>query len=128
MTFLFKLARRAARLRAPLCLVFAGVFAACSSDSLTSTTEDSTPSETHAAGVVAAPAFSIASGAGIPFGHFAQPTTTFGERYSGGMRNIYPGDLLDELAGIKERGGRVILNLAGAPPRYTDGSGHFSLS
>src|SRR3954451_3782888 len=128
MTFLFKLARRAARLRAPLSLALAVVFAGCSGDSLTSTTDNSTPSENEAAGIVTAPAFSLTSASGIPFGQFKQPTSTFGNRYTGGMRNIYPGDLLEELKGIKDRGGRVMLNLAGAPPRYTDGAGNFSLS
>ena len=128
MTFLFKLARRAARLRAPLALTCGIAIAGCNGDSLTSTTENSTPPGTETVGVAAAPAFSIASGDGIPFGHFHQPTNTFGERYSGGMRNIYPGELLEELKGIKDRGGRVMLNLAGAPSRYTDGSDHFSLS
>jgi hypothetical protein len=51
-----------------------------------------------------------------------------GVRYNGALRNIYPNLLLDELKAIKERGAKVVLNLAGAPPRYTDGSGHFSLT
>lgn len=133
MTYLFKLARRAAGLRAPLSLSLVLAFAiastGCSNDSLTTPADGSTVPETAGlAGAPAAPLFSTSFRGGMPFGHFAQPTETFGDRFNGGMRNIDPSKLLDELKAIKERGGKVVLNLAGAPPRYTDGSGHFSLA
>jgi hypothetical protein len=129
MTYLFNLARRAARLRAPLALGIVVLFAGCNGDSLTSPAEDSTPLEP--AGHTSVPtglAFSATFRGGIPFGHFAQPTSTLGDRFNGGMRNIYPNNLLSELKAIKERGGKVVLNLPGAPLRYTDASGNFSLS
>jgi hypothetical protein len=125
MTYLFKLARRAARFRAPLSLALAIAFAGCNGDSLNSTSDESAPPE--AAGL-AGPSYSTGFSGGIPFGSFAQPTSAFGDRYNGAMRNIYADNLLDELKAIKDRGGKVMLNLAGAPPRYTDGSGHFSLT
>jgi hypothetical protein len=120
MIYLFKLARRTARLRAPLSLALAITFAGCNGDPLTSPTGDSSPPT--------APSFATSFIGGIPFGTFAQPTSVFGDRYNGAMRNIYPENLLSELKAIKERGGKVVLNLAGAPPRYTDGSGNFSLT
>jgi hypothetical protein len=122
MTYLFKLARRTARLRAPLALALAIAFAGCNGDSVSSPTDDSTPLETTGLPTAsAAPSFSTSFVGGIPFGTFAQPTSTLGDRYNGAMRNIYPNLLLDELKAIKERGAKVVLNLAGAPPRYTDG-------
>jgi hypothetical protein len=126
MTYLFKLARRAARLRAPLWLALAIAFAGCSGDSLTSPADTSPPAD--GAGVSAGPSFSTSYRGGIPFGNFAQPTSDFGDRYNGAMRNITPDKLLSELKAIKDRGGKVVLNLAGAPPRYIDNSGNFSLS
>ena len=129
MTHLFKLARRTARLRAPLSLALAIGFAGCNGDPLSSPADDSTPVGTAGLpSVPAGPSFSTSFRGGIPFGTFAQPTSTFGSRYNGGMRNIDQNNLLDELKAIKERGGKVVLNLAGAPPRYTDGSGNFSLT
>jgi hypothetical protein len=129
MTHLFKLARRAARLRAALYLALAVVFAACTGDSLTNSSSDSNPTETGDPGSIpAGPSFSTSFRGGIPFGTFALPTSYFGTRYNGGMRNIDPNSLLRELQAIKERGGKVVLNLAGAPPRYTDSSGRFSLT
>jgi hypothetical protein len=103
-----------------LSLALAIAFAGCNGDPLTSPTEDSSPA--------AAPSFATSFLGGIPFGTFAQPTSVFGDRYNGATRNIYPENLLSELKAIKERGGKVVLNLAGAPPRYTDGSGNFSLT
>ena len=129
MTYLFKLARRAACLRAPLSLAVIIAFAGCNGDPLNSPSDESTPADAgEVTGGVAAPSYAISFSGGIPFGSFAQPTTEFGNRFNGGMRNIYPDNLLDELKAIKDRGGKVMLNLAGAPPRYTDGSGHFSLT
>jgi hypothetical protein len=64
---------------------------------------------------------------GIPFGNFAQPSTEFGAQFNGGLKIIAPNLLLAELATIKARGGRVVLNIAGGQSRYTDANGHFSL-
>ena len=129
MTYLFKLARRAACLRAPLSLAVAIAFAGCNGDPLNSPSDESTPADAgQVAGGLAAPSFSTSFSGGIPFGTFAQPTSEFGGRYNGALRNIYENNLLDELKAIRDRGGKVMLNLAGAPPRYTDGSGHFSLT
>ncbi|HJR18063.1 MAG TPA: hypothetical protein VJ808_14530, partial [Gemmatimonadales bacterium] len=63
----------------------------------------------------------------IPIGTFAQPTSVFGDRYNGAMRNIWPDDLLSELAAIKSRGGKVVLMFAGAEGHYKDANGHFDL-
>jgi hypothetical protein len=64
---------------------------------------------------------------GIPFGTSALPTSWFGSRYNGALRNIWPGSLRSELAAIKARGGKVVLMFAGNEKYYKDGSGHFSL-
>jgi hypothetical protein len=75
------------------------------------------------------PTFSTTSFAGgIPIGIFALPTSEFGSRYNGAMRNISPSLLLSELAAIKSRGGKVVLNFTGNQRYFTDASGHFSLS
>ena len=50
---------------------------------------------------------------GIPFGTSALPTSWFGSRYNGALRNIWPGSLRSELAAIKARGGKVVLMFAG---------------
>ena len=127
MTYLFKLARRTASLRALVAVAFAVVFAGCSGDSLTSSSE-STPVETGGAGSIPGPSFSTSFRGGIPFGHFQTPYTELGSRYNGTLRSIYPEDLVGELSAIRDRGGKVVLNLAGSPNRYTDGAGNFSLS
>jgi hypothetical protein len=126
MTHLHKLARRVARLRGAAALALTVLFAACNGDTLTSPVDHSTPGSTGS--VPAEPSFSTSYRGGIPFGNFHQPTSTWGSIYNGAMRNIMPTDLLSELRAIKDRGGKVMLNLAGAPARYTDNSGHFSLS
>jgi hypothetical protein len=64
---------------------------------------------------------------GIPFGTSALPTSWFGSRYNGALRNIWPGSLQSELAAIQARGGKVVLMFAGNEKYYKDGSGHFSL-
>jgi hypothetical protein len=124
MTHLHKLARRVARLRASAALALVVAFAACNGDTL-SPPDSSSPG---AVGLPLDPSFSTSYRGGIPFGIFHQPTSTMGGIYNGAMRNIVPNDLLSELRAIKERGAKVMLNLAGAPARYTDGSGHFSMS
>jgi hypothetical protein len=116
MTFTFKLSRRIARFRAPVSAAVLLTLAGCSAtDSLEPESSPPVLSSTGFAG-------------GIPFGVFALPTGEFDDRYDGSMRIIYPQFLLKELAGIKARGGRLALNLAGGQRTFTDASGHFSLT
>jgi hypothetical protein len=88
------------------------------------------PVDVAAATPVAFDGGSLASSyrGGIPFGNFAQPSSAFGAQFNGGLKIISPSSLLAELATIKARGGRVVLNIAGGQSRYTDGKGHFSLN
>jgi hypothetical protein len=72
------------------------------------------------------PTFASAYAGGIPFGAFRLPTSQFGSRYNGAMRNIDPGSLRRELAAIKARGGKVVLMFAGNERHYKEG-GRFSL-
>jgi hypothetical protein len=119
-TYTFKLSRRVARLRAPIIAALVLTLIGC--DNTESFSPDAaTPPETQ-------PTFASASFAGgIPIGIAAQPTSEFGERYNGALRNIWPQALLEELAAIKSRGGRVVLMFAGNPTHYQDAGGHFSL-
>lgn len=121
MTYTFKLARRLARFRA------AGLFAlllAAGCDGADSLAPDTaTP-----VGGDTPPTAAAAFAGGIPFGMYAQPTSTFGDRYNGGLRNIWPDYLNKELAAIKSRGGKVVLMFAGNEKYYKDADGHFSLT
>ena len=65
---------------------------------------------------------------GIPMGTYALPTSQFGERYNGGLRNIWPEYLNRELSAIKSRGGKVVLMFAGNESNYRDAAGNFSLT
>jgi len=148
----FKLSRRIARLRAPI--VAALVLALLGCDNTNSFTpdasaspetldlgtatdplsviEEDTPVPEDAAGIqlASAAASGVASdgfSGGIPIGIAAQPTSAFGSRYNGALRNIWPQALVSELRAIKGRGGRIVLMMAGHPRYYTDGAGHFSL-
>jgi hypothetical protein len=125
MTFTFKLSRRIARLRAP-------VFAACLFTLVSCNGTDSLEPDNSApatAGDQVQPAFaSTGFAGGIPFGTSALPTSEFGDRYNGAMRNIWPEYLVQELAAIRERGGRVVLMFAGKEDNYKDAEGHFSLT
>lgn len=127
MTYLFKLAKRTARLRALALIASASALAACDTDRLTSTSEDPAPAST-AEPFSGAPLFAEGFRGGIPFGTWALPTSEFGAVYNGAMRNIDPSHLRSELAEIKSRGGRVILSLAGKETNYLDNDHHFSLS
>src|SRR6185436_12238712 len=99
MTYLFKLARRGARLRALLLPALAATFAACDTDQLAPTTGDHPPLETSTPAVIpTGPSFASAFRGGIPFGMFDMPTSLFGDRYNGAMQNIWPEFLLGELA------------------------------
>jgi hypothetical protein len=89
---------------------------------------DGVPTEAGVQAIpVSQPEFATAFAGGIPFGTSALPTSWFGSRYNGALRNIWPGSLRSELAAIKARGGKVVLMFAGNEKYYKDGSGHFSL-
>jgi hypothetical protein len=124
MTHNFEFAHWVARLRAPLFAALILVLASCNTDSFT---PDSSV-DPEAVGDPAAPSLAIAYAGGIPMGLFQTPYSSIGNRYNGTLRNIYPKELVSELRAIKDRGGKVLLNLPGSPARYTDKYGNFSLS
>jgi hypothetical protein len=74
------------------------------------------------------PSAAVSFAGGIPFGLSAQPIGAFGSIYNGSLKMIWPQYLLRDLAAIKARGGRVLLNMAGAMGHYTDDDGNFILS
>jgi hypothetical protein len=110
MTYTFKLARRIARLRAPLLICAA--LAACG-DSAFDPSSDSGSAD---------PVASAFAG-GIPFGISAMPLSEYGTRYNGALLNLAPKTMLAELAQIRSRGGKVIIKLAGHPQYYGEGKG-----
>ena len=99
MTFTFKLARRIARLRAPLAAAAVLTLAGCDSD-------NSFSPEQPAVLDPGSPTTSAAFAGGIPIGFFAHPTTMFNDRYNGGHQVISENALLKELTEIKSRGGQ----------------------
>ncbi len=134
MTRNLKFSRQVDRLRAPMLAVALIAFGACDgsnsigpdSNSLPGT--EAVPTEAGVQAIpLSQPEFSTAFAGGIPFGTSALPTSWFGSRYNGALRNIWPGSLRSELAAIKARGGKVVLMFAGNEKYYKDGSGHFSL-
>ncbi len=152
MTYTFKLSRRIAQLRAPLfAALVIGLAAGCDeTDSFNPDSaetpeafdpsapidpivmvSDDTPIEDEGPELLAPadqPAMaSVSFAGGIPMGTFAQPTGTFGSRYNGGFRNIWPQFLRSELAAIKARGGKVVLMLAGHEEHYKT-NGRLSVS
>jgi hypothetical protein len=127
MTYLFKLARRGARLRAPLLSALV-LTAACNTDQLTNSTDESlNPDATSAVAAPMAPSFAAGFRGGIPFGMSAQPNGAFGDVFNGAFRNIWPEFLREELAEIKSRGGKVVLTFAGHEEHYKDRTGHFDM-
>ena len=127
MTHRFKLFRRIARLRVPAVAAIILAFTACDTTNSLNP-ESSAPPESGIPTPDAPSLATVSFAGGIPVGFFAMPYTVIGTRSNGTLRNIYPGNLLSELREIRNRGGKVVLNLAGAPPRYTDRNGNFSLS
>jgi hypothetical protein len=129
MTYLFKLARRTACLRLLPLIALAFALVGCDTDRLAGNSEDPAAAPTASeptAGPLAL--FSTVSfRGGIPFGTYALPTSEYGGIYNGGMKNIWPGELLSELAEIKGRGGKVILMFAGQEDNYKDAQGHFDM-
>ncbi|HUR95059.1 MAG TPA: hypothetical protein VMY76_10775 [Gemmatimonadales bacterium] len=65
---------------------------------------------------------------GIPIGFFAQPNTAFGSTYNGAMRNDAAGSLRSNLAIIKSRGGKIIMNFSGSERYFKNSDGTFSLT
>lgn len=129
MTCKFDFAHWMTRLRAPLTAALILVLASCNStDSFTPNSSADPEAGDGLDGAPTEPSFSTAYAGGIPMGLFQTPYTSIGTRYNGTLRSIYPGNLVSELKAIKERGGKVVLNLAGSPRRFTDKYGNFSLS
>jgi hypothetical protein len=65
---------------------------------------------------------------GIPFGTTYQPLGTIGGLYNGVLDVIWPGMLMDELATIRARGGKLILSMVGNREYYQDADHHFSFT
>jgi hypothetical protein len=127
MAISFKLSRRLARLRAPLFAVLVLGFAGCESAESFDPDSNILPDGADQ-GMTAAPASaSISFAGGIPIGFFNQPISEFGARFNGAHSNVAPQALMDELAAVKSRGGKVVLALSGSPKYYMD-DGHFSLT
>lgn len=134
MTHTFKLARRAARFRAPvLATLLALALGACDADELTNTTSDDLSSPVELADpaepvvAVEAPSLATSFRGGIPIGTSNQPTSAFGDQFNGALRNDWPPYLLKELAAIRARGGKVVLGFAGNQRYYRTSRGHFDL-
>jgi len=135
MTHSFKLYRRMARHRAPW-LAAAMLIAACNStDSFDQSPSIDppgldTPSGDDQSGVQVVPTSVNLSGAstpGIAFGTVDQPIEVW-STYKGGLRILSASYLKSSLAAIKSRGGRVMLDLAGAQRYWKDAAGHFSMT
>jgi hypothetical protein len=134
MTHSFKLSRRMARHRVPLLAALMLIGACNSTDSFNQSPAAETPTGTDTptgqeqAGLVPTPvSLSGSSTAGIPFGTVDQPIEVF-STYKGALRILSPSYLMSNLAAIKARGGRVMLDLAGAQRYWRDASGHFSMT
>jgi hypothetical protein len=137
MTHSFKLSRRVARFRALGAVALLLGLAAC--DNSLNPDASTTPDPVDQAPVAGddgavtlvtpeAPQLATSFAGGIPMGLFAMPTSEFGSRYNGAMRNIGTYQLVSELSTIRSRGGKVILMMAGAQPYYKNADGTFSLS
>jgi hypothetical protein len=122
-TYTFKLSRRLARLRGPACVAAVLALVGCSDSDAFAPGHDAgdTPS-------TPTPALGTAFAGGIPIGMFDQPLSDFGGRYNGAQLTISPNLLVDELAAIKSRGGKIVLMMAGSQPNYLNKDGTFNLS
>jgi hypothetical protein len=135
MTHSFKLSRRMARHRAPLLAALMLIAACNSTDSFDQTPAVETPGIDTPTGqeqagdqLVSTPvSLSASSTSGIAFGTFDQPVEVFSV-YQGAMRIISPSYLKANLAAIKSKGGRVMLDLAGNQRYWKDAAGHFSMT
>jgi len=111
MTYTFKLARRIARLRAPFFAALVLALGGCGD-------ANSPTSDTSEGGAIDGPVGAVSFAGGIPIGTFAQPTIEFGSRYNGALRTISPHLLVQELAAIRSRGGKVVVMMAGNQTNY----------
>jgi hypothetical protein len=126
----FQFAARLARLRGLYLAALAFALPACSPDSLTPDTTDVSAEDTPLE-VSALDEPALSSGrfsGGIPFGTTGHPNAGFGSQFNGAQRIISPNLLLKDLAAIKARGGRIVLNMAGGQRRFTDRRGHFDFA
>ena len=82
----------------------------------------------EAAVPIDAPELAVQQAGGIAIGMAAQPTTQINDIYSGGKITVSPNDVLSRLSAIRNRGGRVVLMLAGNERYYKDAAGRFSLT
>ena len=130
MTHSFKLSRRMARHRAPLLAAFMLIAACNSTESLDPAPVADTPIDDQPAVTTLVPTDELdaAYAGGMPFGTFDQPVTSWGSYLNGGLRIISASYLKSSLAEIKSRGGKVVLDLAGAQKYWRDASGHFSMT
>jgi hypothetical protein len=128
MSHSLKLARRAARFRAVAAISLLLAASACDEDRLgpvdteavpTATADDQTDSPMNA---------SVSFAGGIPIGTFGQPNHAFGSLYNGAKLTLETWELLNKLAVIKSRGGKVVLMFAGNSRHFVDGSGHFDFN
>ena len=131
----FKLSRRIARFRAVGAVTLLVGLAACDNslnpDRSTTDPVDQVPVAGDDGDVTLAPVtpqMASSFAGGIPIGLFAMPTSEYGSRYNGALKNIGTGQLISQLNAIKQRGGKVILMLAGSQPYYKNSDGTFSLS
>ncbi|HYF40402.1 MAG TPA: hypothetical protein VD930_11980 [Gemmatimonadales bacterium] len=122
MTHIMSSAGRGTRLRTFVALVLGFGLTACEPTEVTNISSD------EAAPAPTTPSLAGGEHAGIPFGIWNMPTSEFGSVYSGAYRIIWPEELRTQLAAIKARGGRVVLNFAGNERYFLDRSGNFSLS
>ena len=127
MTYTFKLARRIARLRAPLTAAFMLALVSCddTNETLSPETNSDSPAATQIETIAAA---SVSYAGGIPMGLFHLPNSEFAGPYNGAMRVAGTSDLLSNLAAIKANGGKVILSLTGSQKYFLDADGHFSFT
>jgi hypothetical protein len=111
-------AATAARLRVPLLAAMIFAFAGCENN------ESLSPESIAATEVEVA---SVGFAGGIPIGNFNQPIGEFGSLFNGAHSNTGPGALMQELAQVKAKGGKVVLALSGSPKYYLE-NGRFSMS
>jgi hypothetical protein len=131
MTYLFKLARRTARLGALPLIALTAALSACNTDQLAPNSAQEpgvSADQPVVSAIPSVPSLSSGSAGGIPFGTFAQPLEVFDNVLNGSKVNLAPEQMLSDLAQIKARGGHVVLALAGHENYYKDAQGHFSLS
>ncbi|HJR16440.1 MAG TPA: hypothetical protein VJ808_06265, partial [Gemmatimonadales bacterium] len=105
---------RLARLRAPMLLALSLAVGSCGhTESLTQPGDNLENGAT--AGGSDSPSLAVGFVGGIPFGFFQLPVNQVGSIYNGAERNarilVETGTFKSTLAGIKSRGGKVILQL-----------------